>query len=205
VFEGNKMTSELPAAIERPMRKIARSEWARIAARYAAGEALASIARDYHCTPPAIRYIVRHGTKSGPKPAAAVPGRDHASRNEGKAEREIVSESENTARLKPTELQVETSVVSRPNSEAETIGFDFSLRDVMTLEVSAFLVAFEAVMHKPAGTEFDQLRDATDRLLRAVARIRIELERIRNPVPAGSSVSDMRRLPRRSTPIRRGA
>src|SRR3954471_5385166 len=94
VFEGNKMTSEVSAAIDRPMRKIARSEWARIAARYAAGEALASIARDYHCTPPAIRYIVRHGTKSGPKPAAAIPGRDHAPRNEGKAEWEIVSESE---------------------------------------------------------------------------------------------------------------
>jgi hypothetical protein len=197
------MTSERSVATDRPMRKIARSEWARIAARYAAGEALASIARDYHCTPPAIRYIVRHGMKPGLKPAT-VPHQEHAGRHEERTERKVAERTESTAQLESSEERAGTSNLPRPDQES-AVSFDFSLRDVMALEVSAFLVAFEAVMHKPADAEFDQLRDATDRLLRAVARIRIELERVRGSVAAGSLVSDMRRLPHRSAPARRGA
>ena len=48
----------------------------------------------------------------------------------------------------------------------------------MTLEVSTFLVAFDAVVAQPSAAAFDQLRTATVRLLRATARIRIELERM---------------------------
>lgn len=42
--------------------KIARSEWEKIARRHQSGESLASIARDYGCTAPAIRYIVNRPT-----------------------------------------------------------------------------------------------------------------------------------------------
>jgi len=185
------------------MRKIARSEWARIAARYAAGEALASIARDYHCTPPAIRYIVRHGTNPGLKPATVLH-QEHAGQHEERTERKLAERTESATQLESPEKRAETSGPPRPDRES-AVGFDFSLRDVMALEVSAFLVAFEAVMHKPADAEFDQLRDATDRLLRAVARIRIELERACGSVAPGSLVSDTRRPPRRSAPARRGA
>ena len=38
--------------------KIPREEWPKIAARFQNGETLTEIARSYHCTAPAIRYIV---------------------------------------------------------------------------------------------------------------------------------------------------
>ena len=47
----------------RRSRKIARQEWAAIKLRHATGESLASIARTYQCTAPAIRYIVRQDAK----------------------------------------------------------------------------------------------------------------------------------------------
>lgn len=39
-------------------KKIAREDWPKIAERYDAGETYVSIARDYGCSPPAIRYVV---------------------------------------------------------------------------------------------------------------------------------------------------
>src|SRR5437588_2080290 len=38
--------------------KIPQSDWPSIMARYEAGETLASIARTYDCSPPAISYVV---------------------------------------------------------------------------------------------------------------------------------------------------
>ena len=39
--------------------KIPHGEWAKILARYRGGETIARIGRDYGCTPPAIRYIIK--------------------------------------------------------------------------------------------------------------------------------------------------
>src|SRR6266704_2004534 len=39
--------------------KIAHGEWPQILAKYAEGETIAQIGRDYGCTAPAIRYIIR--------------------------------------------------------------------------------------------------------------------------------------------------
>jgi hypothetical protein len=47
--------------------KIARSEWPRIAARHANGESHAAIARDYGCSAPNIRYIVKGQKKKKKK------------------------------------------------------------------------------------------------------------------------------------------
>ena len=44
--------------------KIARTEWPAIIARHQGGETLASIARSYACTAPAIRYIVNRDTRA---------------------------------------------------------------------------------------------------------------------------------------------
>src|SRR5690349_3679364 len=54
--------------------KIPHSEWPRILARYKGGETIASIGRAYHCTAPAIRYIVK---RSGM--LKAEPGRSRKS------------------------------------------------------------------------------------------------------------------------------
>jgi hypothetical protein len=66
--------------------KIARSEWPRIAARRASGESQAAIARDYGCSPPNIRYIVKRqkaagsvepGQRAAPRPPSeAISGGD---------------------------------------------------------------------------------------------------------------------------------
>src|SRR5271170_7759726 len=50
--------------------KIPQSDWPLIMARYEAGETLASIARTYDCSPPAISYIV---SRSRGKPANETP------------------------------------------------------------------------------------------------------------------------------------
>ena len=42
--------------------KIRHEEWPNIVARYKAGETLTEIARSYHCTAPAIRYIVNRSS-----------------------------------------------------------------------------------------------------------------------------------------------
>ena len=49
--------------------KIPQSDWPLIMARYEAGETLASIARTYDCSPPAISYVVS-------KSRARQPARD---------------------------------------------------------------------------------------------------------------------------------
>src|SRR5258707_15450560 len=39
--------------------KIPRNEWPRIISKYADGESIAQIGREYGCTAPAIRYIIK--------------------------------------------------------------------------------------------------------------------------------------------------
>ena len=50
--------------------KIPQSDWPLIMARYEAGETLASIARTYDCSPPAISYIV---SRNRDKPVSEAP------------------------------------------------------------------------------------------------------------------------------------
>jgi hypothetical protein len=52
--------------------KIPQSDWPLIMARYDAGETLASIARTYDCSPPAISYVVSRSRARQPAPAAAA-------------------------------------------------------------------------------------------------------------------------------------
>src|SRR6202040_82448 len=50
--------------------KIPQSDWPLIMARYEAGETLASIARTYDCSPPAISYVVSRSRARHPEAAA---------------------------------------------------------------------------------------------------------------------------------------
>ena len=51
--------------------KIPQSDWPLIMARYDAGETLASIARTYDCSPPAISYVVSRSRAR--QPVAETP------------------------------------------------------------------------------------------------------------------------------------
>src|SRR3954464_11555744 len=53
--------------------KIPQSDWPLIMARYEAGETLASIAKTYDCSPPAISYIVSRSRARDASSAAALP------------------------------------------------------------------------------------------------------------------------------------
>ena len=53
--------------------KIPQTDWPLIMSRYEAGETLASIARTYDCSPPAISYIVSRSRDRQPTAEAAAP------------------------------------------------------------------------------------------------------------------------------------
>lgn len=121
--------------------KISPSEWPTIVARHRSGESLASIARAYGCTAPAIAYIVKRSAAAALKSSAAAK-----------------------ADTQPTGTKPGTPL-------------DQQLRDRVNSDVAAFLVAFEAASEQLTDETRRRLIEATDRLLRAVARTRTEVER----------------------------
>jgi len=172
-----------PASTEvgRPQRKIARTEWAAIAARNANGESLASIARDYLCTAPAIRYIVRQAVRSGLERNGTKADQAATFRRGAISTRAAGALSHPAKGPSLAASESDASGVGRVAGRTTADGIDLSLRDSIMVELSAFLVAFEAVASNPGRDDLDRLRNATDRLLRAAARVRIELERVRRP------------------------
>ena len=62
-------------------------------------------------------------------------------------------------------------------------------------DIAAFLAAFDAALAGDTIESRSELREATDRLLRAGARTRIELERLEARVPLGSRDSKGARSP----------
>ncbi len=119
--------------------KIPATEWAAIVARHAAREPIARIARDYGCTAPAIRYIVKRAASqvNGAAPAPAVK----AARGQGR-------------------------------------GLDPRVRERITGEIAAFLYTLDTAVGEPRPEAMAALRQSADRLMRAAARLRIELERV---------------------------
>ncbi len=67
---------------------------------------------------------------------------------------------------------------------------DRTLRERVDADIAAFLAAFDAALDHDTSESRIELREATDRLLRAGARTRIELERLeaRAPLPARDRV-----------------
>lgn len=71
-----------------------------------------------------------------------------------------------------------------PHSARETVtALDPALRQRVNGDISAFLEAFDGALAQDTAESRAQLREATDRLLRAGARTRIELERLEARVP----------------------
>jgi hypothetical protein len=63
---------------------------------------------------------------------------------------------------------------------------DHALRERVDNDITAFLAAFDAALAEDTPESRARLRDATDRLLRAGARTRIQLERLEARVPLPS-------------------
>jgi hypothetical protein len=67
---------------------------------------------------------------------------------------------------------------------------DHTLRERIDGDIAAFLAAFDAALDHDTAESRSGLREATDRLLRAGARTRIELERLEARVPLTSRHKD---------------
>ena len=79
---------------------------------------------------------------------------------------------------------VVSAVAAEPSRANENTTFiDQALRDRVDTDISAFLAAFDAALAHDTLENRAGLRQATDRLLRAGARTRIELERLEARVP----------------------
>lgn len=72
---------------------------------------------------------------------------------------------------------------------------DHALRERINEDIAAFLAAFDAALDHDTSESRTELREATDRLLRAGARTRIELERLEARIPLSSREANPRSFP----------
>lgn len=138
--------------------KIPHAEWPKIAQRFSDGESLSAIARYYQCTAPAIRYIVRRAGSGG---RSSGVGGDPATHRSGGTPRP--SRSGKTYAVRPqaeTGTPIASTIWSRVNSD-----------------ITNFLAAVDALFTADTEQNRSALLGATDQLLRASARTRMELER----------------------------
>jgi hypothetical protein len=149
--------------------------WPKIAARFQNGETLTEIARSYGCTAPAIRYIV------GRVPMRGQKGRKGA-----------IGEVERVPVL-PVEVRRTSPLGSIPDM-AESRGRSSS-RSLTTgiwgrvnTDIATFLAGVDALFSDDSDSNYEALLAATDRLLWASARTRLELERILGSRKKGASI-----------------
>ncbi len=149
--------------------KISREEWPKIAARFHNGETLTEIARSYHCTAPAIRYIV------GRTPVRGAKGRSV-----------VTDKREKVAVLVPS------GVTKRPAQADAMHSLDINrgrggpspaseTRDIwgrVNTDIATFLAAMDSLVSDDCDANYEVLLAATDRLLWASARTRLEVERV---------------------------
>jgi hypothetical protein len=159
--------------------KIPHGEWPRILAKYAGGETIAQIGRDYGCTAPAIRYIIRRsasftdgggdkGPSSGRKVLQARPSRPPTSPSGGAARRSLPHRASADG-CGARESLLGTQLVTR-----------------VTGDVVSFLAALDHAVLEGSLESLAVLQDAIDALMRSAARTRIELGRILNRDEAAS-------------------
>lgn len=141
--------------------KIERSEWSKIRSRYDAGDTIAQISRDYKCTAPAIRYIIKRTGKLKESPPALADALPAASPHGG----------ERPSARRFAAIEANASRGLDGNLDAE-------LRRRVSGDVAAFLVALDQAVIAPSSESVASLQDVTDRLMRSAARVRIDLERI---------------------------
>jgi hypothetical protein len=159
--------------------KIHNSEWPSIVQRHVDGETIADIARSYHCTAPAIRYIVRRSAAAATETSSEAKGR-HAP---------PAAERPETGKRWRAEMPTEAAVYPGSAGESAAGGSHQGEipapprlgRDLVRKangDIAAFIVALNAADTNLDAETAEELRDATDRLLQSCARTRLEIERI---------------------------
>jgi hypothetical protein len=149
--------------------KIPHGEWTKILARYRGGETIAQIGRDYGCTPPAIRYIIKRG---GGVLKGAI------------ADERLTSRLSNSVEVGGARYLASSAAASLPvpmGRAGRAMGKDIlgaELRTRVSSDVALFLVALDQAVIDGSAESVAQLQDATDRLMRSTARTRLELERL---------------------------
>lgn len=140
--------------------KIPREEWSRIVDRFRKGETLAGIARRYQCTAPAIRYIVQRSDKlSGSAASDRVVEQDNRRADPGGGrDRE------------------QGRMPSLKEVASNSVGNDIWSR--VNTDIATFLAAVDDLFVTNSDGNYEALLEATDRLLWASARTRLELERL---------------------------
>jgi hypothetical protein len=173
-------------ANKREKGKIPRSEWSTILAKYSGGETIAQIGRDYGCTGPAIRYIIKRNgmlkDQSGGARAAALGGRVRTSSPE--------SARDPGVRRPVASAPLAATLSERPGN----IALEPELRQRVSGDVASFLVALDHVVLEGSLASVADLQEATDRLMRSIARTRLELEHLvsRREMPRPRDQADKR-------------
>lgn len=183
-------------ASKREKGKIPHSEWPNILERYSKGDTIAQIGRDYGCTAPAIRYIVKRNgmLKEGTAGArVAEPGsytRASAPVAEGGERVTWARAADAPLVVAPSQRLVRDAVLSP------------ELRQRVSGDVASFLVALDHVVLEGSLESVSGLQEATEQLMRSVARTRLELERVLNQAETTRAGEKGRRklgMPQRST------
>jgi hypothetical protein len=143
--------------------KVEKDRWPEISARYAGGESLASIARDFNCTAPAIRYIV--GRQNGAQPVAVSKRRSST-----------VARGQLASAQPPVEARYEFGHGDARGSLRHGLVPD-NVRARVTNDIAQFLVALEDDSAGASTKQVEVMREATDAVLRSVARVLIYLNR----------------------------
>jgi hypothetical protein len=160
--------------------KIRREEWPKIAERFQNGETLTEIARSYHCTAPAIRYIVGR--------VAIRPARGRMERDgpEGVAMLAPPGESRRSA---PRTAGIEER--SPGNRGRGSLTSDHNTSEIwgrINNDIATFLAAMDTLSANDSDDNYEILLLATDRLLWASARTRLEVERILSNRKKGTAI-----------------
>jgi transposase-like protein len=149
--------------------KIPVSERPRILAKYAAGEKIAHIAREYGCTPAAIRYILKRSNH-----------RSRAAGDVGAAR----AEQRLQAAGRPPQLQPHRGSASSAagraafSLEREHIFLDADLYMRATGDAVTFLAALDRSASEGSRESLEGLREAIERLMRSAARTSLEVGRL---------------------------
>jgi hypothetical protein len=137
--------------------KIHRDEWMKIFERHKKGETLAGIARSYRCTAPAIRYIVARTAATDLK---GVVGRVTPEAAEN-VDMPVGRNDDERVRRSPLPNPIGDDIWSRINTD-----------------IASFLAAIDDLFLTDDDAAYESLLRATDRLLWASARTRLELEKV---------------------------
>jgi hypothetical protein len=153
--------------------KIAHGEWPKIVSRYSSGETIASIGRGYGCTAPAIRYIIK---RSGMLKGEA--GGDRPSARAKAAFRSRATGPSNTSDATTATILLPDGPFQEHTAGGDVFGSE--VRKRVSADLATFLVALDHVVGGGSLENLTALRDATDCLMRSIARTRMEVERLLN-------------------------